>query len=50
MALPPPAFDFMHINHEEVEAEADEMDWIGDRLSELIGEGKRARHANCGYE
>ena len=44
MAPPPPAFDFVHVNHaqEEVEAEADEMDWIGDRLSELIEEGKRA--------
>lgn len=36
----------MHVNQdeeaEEDEAEADEMDWIGDRLSRLIQEGHRA--------
>lgn len=45
MAPPPPEFDFVHVSHgqeEGVETEADEMDWIGDRLSELIEEGKRA--------
>jgi len=45
MAPPPPEFDFVHVNpaeEEEAEAEGDEMDWIGDRLSELIEEGKRA--------
>ncbi|OAX36023.1 hypothetical protein K503DRAFT_695886 [Rhizopogon vinicolor AM-OR11-026] len=45
MAPPPPEFDFVHVNpaeEEEAGAEGDEMDWIGDRLSELIEEGKRA--------
>jgi len=44
MAHPPQEFDFVHVHRaeEEVEAEADEMDWIGDRLSQLIEEGKRA--------
>lgn len=45
MAPPPPEFDFIHVNQEEDkedEAEDDEMDWIGDRLSRLIQEGHRA--------
>ncbi|KAG1738907.1 uncharacterized protein EDB91DRAFT_1137293 [Suillus paluster] len=46
MAPPPPEFDFVHVNQEEDkeenETEADEMDWIGDRLSQLIQEGHRA--------
>ncbi|KAG1877358.1 hypothetical protein F4604DRAFT_1759668 [Suillus subluteus] len=46
MAHPPPEFDFVHVNQdedeEEDEPEADEMDWIGDRLSRLIQEGHRA--------
>ncbi|KAG1770213.1 hypothetical protein EDD22DRAFT_866635 [Suillus occidentalis] len=46
MAHPPPEFDFVHVNQdkddEEEEPEADEMDWIGDRLSRLIQEGHRA--------
>ncbi|KAG2147808.1 uncharacterized protein EDB93DRAFT_1145301 [Suillus bovinus] len=39
-----PEFDFVHVNQDEdePEAEADEMDWIGDRLSKLIQEGHRA--------
>lgn len=46
MAHSPPEFDFVHVNQdeeaEEDEPEADEMDWIGDRLSKLIQEGHRA--------
>jgi hypothetical protein len=49
MAHPPPEFDFVHVNQdedeEEDEPEADEMDWIGDRLSRLIQEGHRALNA-----
>lgn len=43
MGHPPQEFDFVHVNQdEEEEPEADEMDWIGDRLSKLIQEGHRA--------
>jgi len=45
MTRPPPEFDFVHVDpaeEEDVEVEGDEMDWIGDKLSELIQQGKRA--------
>ncbi|KAH7885774.1 hypothetical protein F5I97DRAFT_1875287 [Phlebopus sp. FC_14] len=48
LSPPRPEFDLVHVNGHVEEADADgqpeedEMDWIGDRLSKLIEEGKRA--------